>query len=179
MGFRFRKRTRIGPFAFNWSAKGLSSISLGGPGASINIPVARDGGVRRTVGLPGTGLSWTEQDPAPTKDSVAERRHRQRQVERIPTTEQTIRMLMRGIIGPECVGDALWRQGLVDRVLAYEDTPRNVREAAVLIRNPEACELHCRRARGPAATNRAALEVTRAIQTVLAFTEAQGWSTPA
>ena len=83
---------------------------------------------------------------------------------------------METIVGPGCVGDALWNQGLVDRVLAYEDTPRNVREAAVLIRNPEACELHCRRARGPAATNRAALEITRAIQTVLAWTEEVGWS---
>jgi hypothetical protein len=37
----------------------LSSISVGGRGASFNIPVSRSGGPRTTVGLPGTGLSWS------------------------------------------------------------------------------------------------------------------------
>ena len=174
MAFRFRKRIRFGPFAFNLSKNGLSSLSIGRPGATVNLPIAREGGTRTTVGLPGTGLSWsTEQKP---QRSVRERQQAQRPAPAVPSTEQTIRMLMETIVGPGCVGDALWNQGLVDRVLAYEDTPRNVREAAVLIRNPEACELHCRRARGPAATNRAALEITRAIQTVLAWTEEMGWS---
>ena len=61
MGFRFRKRTRLFPGLYlNWSKNGLSSISLGGPGATVNIPVNREGGARGTVGLPGTGLSYTE-----------------------------------------------------------------------------------------------------------------------
>jgi hypothetical protein len=37
----------------------LSSISVGGGGASFNIPVNRSGGPRTTVGHPGTGLCWS------------------------------------------------------------------------------------------------------------------------
>ena len=55
MGWRFRKRLRFGPFALNLSKNGLSSHSIGRPGASINVPIARDGQTRTTVGLPGTG----------------------------------------------------------------------------------------------------------------------------
>ena len=59
MGFRFRRSARLGPLRFNFSKGGLSSISVGGRGASFNIPVNRSGGPRTTVGLPGTGLSWS------------------------------------------------------------------------------------------------------------------------
>ena len=59
MGFRFRRSARLGPLRFNFSTGGLSSISVGGPGASFNIPVARSGRARTTVGVPGTGLSWS------------------------------------------------------------------------------------------------------------------------
>ncbi|WP_255024406.1 DUF4236 domain-containing protein [Cyanobium sp. T1G-Tous] len=38
MGFRFRRSTRLGPLRFNFSKGGLSSISVGGRGASFNIP---------------------------------------------------------------------------------------------------------------------------------------------
>ena len=58
MGFRFRRSTRLGPLRFNFAKGGLSSISVGGRGASFNIPVNRSGGPRLSVGLPGTGLSW-------------------------------------------------------------------------------------------------------------------------
>jgi hypothetical protein len=59
MGFRLRRSARLGPLRFNFSSGGLSSISVGGRGASFNIPVNRSGGPRATVGLPGTGLSWS------------------------------------------------------------------------------------------------------------------------
>jgi len=59
MGFRFRRSARLGPLRFNFAKGGLSSISVGGRGASFNIPVSRSGGPRTTVGLPGTGLSWS------------------------------------------------------------------------------------------------------------------------
>ena len=54
MGFRFRRSARLGPLRFNFAKGGLSSISVGGRGASFNIPVSRSGGPRTTVGLPGT-----------------------------------------------------------------------------------------------------------------------------
>ena len=56
------------------------------------------------------------------------------------------------------------------------DTSPSVRETAFLIRSPEAAELHMRRTRGAAATNRASMEVVKAVQTVLAYTEEMGWS---
>jgi hypothetical protein len=59
MPFRFRRSARLGPLRLNFGKSGLSSISLGGRGTSFNIPVARAGGPRTTVGLPGTGLSWS------------------------------------------------------------------------------------------------------------------------
>ena len=52
MGFRLRRSARLGPLRFNFSSGGLSSISVGGRGASFNIPVNRSGGPRTTVGLP-------------------------------------------------------------------------------------------------------------------------------
>lgn len=64
MGFRFRRSARLGPLRFNFSKSGLSSISVGGRGASFNIPVSRTGGARTTVGLPGTGLSWSVEHSA-------------------------------------------------------------------------------------------------------------------
>ena len=67
MAFRFRRSTRLGPLRFNFSKAGLSSISLGGRGASYNIPVGRSGAARTTVGLPGTGLSWSMEDARPPR----------------------------------------------------------------------------------------------------------------
>ena len=37
MGFRLRRSARLGPLRFNFSSGGLSSISVGGRGASFNI----------------------------------------------------------------------------------------------------------------------------------------------
>jgi hypothetical protein len=58
------------------------------------------------------------------------------------------------------------------------DISPSVRETAFLIWSPEAAELHMRRARGVAATNRASMEVIKAVQKVLAYTEEMGWSVP-
>ncbi|WP_415409808.1 hypothetical protein ACLM45_13625 [Synechococcus sp. A10-1-5-9] len=71
---------------------------------------------------------------------------------------------------------ALWGAGLIQKVLDHDDTPRLVREAAYLIRSPEAVELHLRKAKGAEATRRASLQINNAIQTVLAWTGEQGWS---
>jgi hypothetical protein len=56
MGFRFRKRIRILPgFRINLSKTGIST-SLGGKGLTVNV---RNDNVKTTVGLPGTGLSYS------------------------------------------------------------------------------------------------------------------------
>jgi hypothetical protein len=51
MGFRFRRSARLGPLSFNFSSGGLSSISVGGRGASFNMPVSRSGGPRTLWGF--------------------------------------------------------------------------------------------------------------------------------
>jgi hypothetical protein len=56
MGFRFRRSIRILPgLRLNIGKRGVST-SIGGRGAHITIG---HGKVRETVGLPGTGLSYT------------------------------------------------------------------------------------------------------------------------
>lgn len=177
MPFRFRRSLRFGPFRLNFTANGLSSLSIGRPGATVNVPIARSGPATATVGIPGTGLSWSESLGA--RPSSSQRRQQQRGDAGLPTTEQLIQQVLAGFVGFDRVGDALWRQGLIERVLEHDDTPRRVREAALLVRSVEAVELHMRRARGPAATARAGQEVIAAAQLVLAWTEAQGWSCPA
>ena len=56
MGLRFRQRIKVFPGVhLNVSLGGLS-VSMGGPGATVNI--GKGMRVRGTVGLPGTGLSY-------------------------------------------------------------------------------------------------------------------------
>jgi len=57
MGLRFRRRIKIAPgIHVNIGKKG-TSISLGHPGATLNVGGKQ--GPRVTVGMPGTGLSYT------------------------------------------------------------------------------------------------------------------------
>ncbi|WP_407074381.1 DUF4236 domain-containing protein [Psychrobacter sp. CAL346-MNA-CIBAN-0220] len=57
MGFRFRKSIKIVPgVRLNLTKKGISSLSVGKRGATVNIGKK---GTRGTVGLPGSGLSYS------------------------------------------------------------------------------------------------------------------------
>jgi hypothetical protein len=80
MGFRFRRSARVGPLRFHFTASGLSSISLGGHGANLNLPVNRRGGPRTTVSLPGSGLSWSIEHG----DRAPAHRHDDRTIEAAP-----------------------------------------------------------------------------------------------
>ncbi len=61
MGFRFRKSIKILPgLKINLTHKGISSASIGKPGASLNIGKK---GTRTSVGIPGTGLSYSKHQP--------------------------------------------------------------------------------------------------------------------
>ena len=163
MGLRFQRRLKFGPFWLNFSKSGVSA-SAGIPGLTFNSRGTA------TTSLPGTGISYRQ------NLGTRERRQQQRHAPQIPSTESIIQELLGALVGFDKPGDALWNRGLVQRVLDDLDTPRNVREAAVLIRSVDAVELHCRRAKGKAATNRAGLEILRAVQTVLDWTNEQGWS---
>jgi hypothetical protein len=55
MGFRFRKRFRIAKGLYLNLGKRSGSLSIGRRGATMNIS---EKGVRETVGLPGTGISY-------------------------------------------------------------------------------------------------------------------------
>jgi hypothetical protein len=57
MGFRFRKTIKLFPgLKLNFSKSGVST-SIGGSGATINISKR---GTRGTVGIPGTGVTYSE-----------------------------------------------------------------------------------------------------------------------
>jgi hypothetical protein len=56
MGFRFRRSVKLMPGVRLNVGTGRSSLSLGGLGATVNLSSR---GARTTLGLPGTGLSWT------------------------------------------------------------------------------------------------------------------------
>jgi hypothetical protein len=61
MGFRFRKSIKLFPgFKINLTHKGISSTTLGKPGASVNIGKK---GTRTSVGIPGTGVSYSKHRP--------------------------------------------------------------------------------------------------------------------
>lgn len=59
MGFNFRKSFKIAPgIRVNVSKKGISSVSIGGKGASVSLGKK---GARSTISAPGTGLSYSTQ----------------------------------------------------------------------------------------------------------------------
>jgi hypothetical protein len=67
MGFRFRKRIKLFPgVSVNLSRSGVST-SVGRPGATINLGAKR--GARVTVGIPGTGISYSESAGAAPRSS--------------------------------------------------------------------------------------------------------------
>ncbi|MCU4378848.1 DUF4236 domain-containing protein [Acinetobacter haemolyticus] len=58
MGFNFRKSLKIAPgVKLNIGKKGISSVSVGKNGARVS---AGKKGVRSTVGIPGSGLSYSK-----------------------------------------------------------------------------------------------------------------------
>lgn len=72
MSLRFRKSIRIGKFArINTSKSGVGA-SAGVPG--YRVGVGADGKVRRTVGIPGTGVYHTEVVASPKKKETKPKR---------------------------------------------------------------------------------------------------------
>jgi hypothetical protein len=110
----------MGPFRFNFAKGGLSSISVGGQGASFNIPVARSGGARSTMGLPGTGPSWSVEH-APDRPAVIpagraeglpnSRRLRPGQLDAVKRS--LFEALRQEVIAPGSTGEQLWGHSLV------------------------------------------------------------------
>ena len=146
MAFRFRKSARLGPLRFHFSKNGLSSISVGGRGASFNIPVNRSGGNRSTVGLPGTGLSWSvEHEASAARGLPNSRRLKPGQLDLLK--QQCLQILHQELFAPGNDAHRLWSEGLISRLLA--DPSMGGRNAGLLavIETPEAMQAYIQRAR--------------------------------
>ena len=146
MAFRFRKSARLGPLRFHFSKNGLSSISVGGRGASFNIPVNRSGGNRSTVGLPGTGLSWSIEHEAGVAEGLPNsRRLKPGQLDLLK--QQCLQILRQELFAPGNDAHRLWSECLISRLLA--DPSMGGRNAGLLavIETPEAMAAYIQRAR--------------------------------
>ncbi len=153
MPFRFRRSARLGPLRFNFSSSGLSSISVGGRGASFNIPVARSGGARTTVGMPGTGLSWS------VEHNIAaglpnSRRLRPGQLEALKAS--SLNLLQQKLFRPGATGART--SGLL-----------------VLIETPEAMAAYLLRAQGQDDLKRRARRCIEAAEEARRLAQALGW----
>jgi hypothetical protein len=162
MGFRFRRSARLGPLRFNFSKGGLSSISVGGRGASFNIPMNRSGGARTTVGIPGTGLSWSAEHAAGLPNS---RRLRSGQLDALKQT--LLSVLHQDLFSAGSPGEKLWDQGLVSRLLANGSLPARTTGLLALIETPEAMEAYLLRAQGQDDAKRRAHRCITAVQEAL------------
>ncbi len=182
MGFRFRRSTRLGPLRFNFAKGGLSSISVGGRGASFNIPVARSGGARTTVGVPGTGLSWSVEH-APDRPAVIpagraeglpnSRRLRPGQLDALK--QQLLEVLRQELFAPGSTGEQLWDLGLVGRLLAAGSLAARTAGLLALIETPEAMEGYVLRAQGQDDAKRRAQRCIEAVQEGSRLAAGRGW----
>jgi hypothetical protein len=171
MGFRFRRSARLGPLRFNFAKGGLSSISVGGRGASFNVPVSRSGGARTTVGLPGTGMSWsvehTPDRPAalpvgPAAGLPNSRRLRPGQLDALK--QSLLEVLHRELFAPGSAGEQLWQNGLVSQLLADGSLSARTAGLLALIETPEAMEGYLLRAQGQDDAKRRAQRCIEAVQ---------------
>jgi hypothetical protein len=202
MGFRFRRSTRLGPLRFHFTRAGLSSVSIGGRGASLNLPVARSGGPRTTVGIPGTGLSWSQEHrigraasppvtasevPAPALPgeppgglpAVAarglpnSRRFRPGQLELFK--RGCLDLLHERIFAEGSAGRRLWDHHLVSRLLTDPSLGARLGGLLACIETPEALEAYLMRARSQDDAKRRADRCLEAVRESLRLAAARGW----
>ena len=182
MSFRFRRSARLGPLRFNFSKDGLSSISVGGRGASLNIPIARSGGPRTTVGLPGTGLSWSLEHTADRPSAIPagqaaglpnSRLLRPGQLEALK--QSLLAVLRQELFAPGSTGEQLREHGLVSRLLADGSLSARTAGLLALIETPEAMEGYLLRAQGQDDAKRRAQRCITAVQEASRLVAGRGW----
>ena len=182
MGFRLRRSARLGPLRFNFSSGGLSSISVGGRGASFNIPVNRRGGTRTTVGLPGTGLSWSVESTPDRPTAIPagaaaglpnSRRLRPGQLDALK--QSLLEVLHRELFAPGSAGEQLWEHSLVSRLLADGSLGARTAGLLALIETPEAMEGYVLRAQGQDDAKRRAQRCIAAVQEAARLAAGRGW----
>ena len=160
MGFRCRRYARLGQLRINFAKGGLSSISVGGRGASFNVPVAGSGGPRPSVGLPGTGLPNS-------------RRLRPGQLDALK--QSLFAVLLEQLAGPGCVGRQLWDQGAVSRLLSDGSISGRLAGLLAVIETPEAMEGYLLRAQGQDDAKRRAQRCIEAMQEASRLVTTRGW----
>jgi hypothetical protein len=180
MAFRFRRSSRLGPVRLNFTKNGLSSISLGGRGASLNVPVNRPGGTRTTVGLPGTGLSWSweqgarSRQPAGSAEGLPNsRRLRPGQLDAFK--QSLLALLSEQLFGSGCLGERLWQQGVVGRLLGEEGLGARQRELLGVIETPQALETYLLRAQSQDDSKRRAQRAVEAVREANGLAQERGW----
>jgi hypothetical protein len=186
MPFRFRRSARLGHLNFKFAKSGLSSISLGGRGAAINIPVSRSGDARTTVGLPGTGLSWSVEhspeanQPAPARLPAGpaeglpnSRRFRPGQLDSFK--QGCLGVLLEKLFAPGSQGQLLWELNLVTRLLADPSIGSRTQRLLAVIETPEAMEAYLLRAQGQDDAKRRAHRCVEATQEAARLVNARGW----
>jgi len=182
MAFRFRRSARLGPLRLNFTRQGLSSISLGGPGVSLNVPVNRRGGPRTTIGLPGTGLSWTmEADhpgttPWPAGDAEGLPNSRRLRTSQLETFRQgCLEMLRHRLFAAGAPGHRLWQHQLVSRLLSEPDLGARIATHLAAIETPGALEDYLGRARSQDEVKRRCQRCVDAVPIALALVAQRGW----
>ncbi|MCP9885921.1 DUF4236 domain-containing protein [Synechococcus sp. ATX 2A4] len=173
MPFRFRRSARLGPLRFNFGKSGLSSISLGGRGASFNIPVARSGAPRTTVGLPGTGLSWSVEHSSAAKGLPNSRRLRPGQLEVFK--QGCLGVLQEQLIAPGSQAQWLWELNLITRLLADPSIGSRTQGLLAVIETPEAMEAYVMRAQSQDDVKRRAHRCVEAVQEAARLVNLRGW----
>ena len=186
MPFRFRRSARFGPLRFNFGKSGLSSVSLGGPGASFNIPITRSGAPRTTVGLPGTGLSWSVEhspeanQPAPARLPAGpaegmpnSRRFRSGQL--VAFKQGCLGVLQEKLFAPGSQGQLLWELNLITRLLADPSIGSRTQGLLAVIETPEAMEGYLMRAQSQDDAKCRAHRCVEAAQEAARLVTAKGW----
>ncbi len=179
MGFRFRRSARFGPLRFHFSKAGLSSISIGRPGASLNLPIARSGGPRTTVGIPGSGMSWSHElgrvggTAAPGAGLPNSRRLRPGQLEQF--RRACLETLRGQLFGGESPYRRLWDQQLVSRLLAEPGLGTRRTGWLRCIETPAALEAYLVGARSQDEVKRRSARCLAAAADALQLVEARGW----
>jgi len=176
------RSARLGPLRFNFSSGGLSSISVGGRGASFNIPVNRSGGPRTTVGLPGTGLSWSVEHapdrpaaiPAGTAAGLPNSR-RLRPGQLAALKQSLLAVLRQELFPPGSTGVQLWEHGLVSRLLADGSLGARMTGLLALIETPEAMEGYVLGAQGQDDAKRRVQRCMTAVQEGSRLAAGRGW----
>ena len=142
----------------------------------------RSGSPRSTVGLPGTGLSWsvehTPDHPAVIPAGRAaglpnSRRLRPGQLDAFK--QSLLAVLHKELFAPSSTGEQLWQHALVSRLLAAGSLSARTTGLLTLVETHEAMEAYLLRAQGQDDAKRRAQRCIEAVQQASSLAAGRGW----